>query len=100
MRLASAAATATGSWETRAGAVELRIPKLRKGSYFPGFLDPRRMADKALTAVVRYAGGDGGLAAQATLERLPAPSEQQALRQPIPAGNAADSLARFRGRFD
>ena len=36
-------------WETRAGTVELRIPKLRKGSYFPGFLEPRRMAEKALT---------------------------------------------------
>jgi putative transposase len=33
-------------WETRAGAVELRIPKLRKGSDFPGFLEPRRMAAK------------------------------------------------------
>src|SRR5438445_2361573 len=32
-------------WETRAGTVELRIPKLRKGSYFPGFLEPRRMAE-------------------------------------------------------
>jgi len=42
-------------WETRAGAVELRIPKLRKGSYFPGFLEPRRMAEKALTAVVQKA---------------------------------------------
>jgi transposase-like protein len=31
-------------WETRAGTVELRIPKLRKGSYFSGFLEPRRMA--------------------------------------------------------
>src|SRR5882724_9813507 len=31
-------------WETRAGAVEPRIPKLRKGSYFPGFLEPRRLA--------------------------------------------------------
>jgi putative transposase len=41
--------------ETRAGAVELRIPKLRKGSYFPGFLEPRRMAEKALTAVVQEA---------------------------------------------
>src|SRR5579875_1266803 len=41
------------SWETRAGTVELRIPKLRKGSYFPGFLEPRRMAEKALTAVVQ-----------------------------------------------
>ena len=37
-------------WETRAGTVELRIPRLRKGSYFPGFLEPRRMAEKALTA--------------------------------------------------
>jgi hypothetical protein len=43
------------SWETRAGSVELRIPKLRKGSYFPGFLEPRRMAEKALTAVIQEA---------------------------------------------
>ena len=42
-------------WETRAGTVELRIPKLRKGSYFPGFLEPRRMAEKALTAVIHEA---------------------------------------------
>src|ERR1700716_1709248 len=42
-------------WDTRAGTVELRIPKLRKGSYFPGFLEPRRMAEKALTAVVQEA---------------------------------------------
>jgi transposase-like protein len=41
-------------WQTRAGTVELRIPKLRKGSYFPGFLEPRRMA-KALTAVIQEA---------------------------------------------
>jgi putative transposase len=43
------------TWETRAGTVELRIPKLRKGSYFPGFLEPRRIAEKALTAVVQEA---------------------------------------------
>jgi transposase-like protein len=42
-------------WQTRAGTVELRIPKLRKGSYFPGFLEPRRMAKKALTAVIQEA---------------------------------------------
>ena len=42
-------------WETRAGTVELRIPKLRKGSYFPAFLQPRRLAEKALTAVVQEA---------------------------------------------
>jgi transposase-like protein len=39
----------------RAGTVELRIPRLRKGSYFPGFLEPRRMAEKALTAVIQEA---------------------------------------------
>lgn len=42
-------------WETRAGAVELKIPKLRKGSYFPGFLEPRRTAEKALAAVIQEA---------------------------------------------
>lgn len=41
--------------ETWAGTVELRIPKLLKGSYFPGFLAPRRMAEKALTAVIQEA---------------------------------------------
>lgn len=41
--------------ETRAGTVELRIPKLRRGSYFPGFLEARRMTEKALTAVIQEA---------------------------------------------
>jgi transposase-like protein len=47
------------SWETRAGTVELRIPKLRKGSYFPCFLEPRRTAEKALTAVIQEAYIEG-----------------------------------------
>ena len=42
-------------WDTRAGSVDLRIPKLRKGSYFPGFLEPRRTAETALAAVFRRA---------------------------------------------
>ena len=42
-------------WETRAGAVDLKIPKLRKGSYFPFFLEPRRTAEKALIAVIQEA---------------------------------------------
>lgn len=42
-------------WETRAGTVELRIPRLRKGSYFPSFLEPRRMAEKAIASVVQEA---------------------------------------------
>ena len=42
-------------WHTRAGTVELRIPKLRHGSYFPSFLEPRRMSEKAITAVIQEA---------------------------------------------
>lgn len=42
------------AWDTRAGRIELAIPKLRKGSYFPSFLEPHRTAEKALVAVIRY----------------------------------------------
>ena len=42
-------------WQTRAGAVDLKIPKLRSGSYFPGFLEPRRTGEKALAAVIQEA---------------------------------------------
>lgn len=42
-------------WDTRAGRIALEIPKLRKGSYFPSFLEPRRMAEKALVAVIQEA---------------------------------------------
>src|ERR1700734_2983346 len=37
-------------WDTRLGAIDLKIPKLRQGSYFPSFLEPRRTAEKALMA--------------------------------------------------
>src|SRR6186713_2399877 len=43
------------TWDTRAGSVELKIPRLRQGSYFPEFLEPRRTAEKALTAVIQEA---------------------------------------------
>jgi len=43
------------TWETRVGSIDLRIPKLRRGSYFPAFLEPRRTAKKALAAVVQEA---------------------------------------------
>lgn len=39
-------------WDTRAGRIALQIPRLRKGSYFPSFLEPRRTAEKALMAVI------------------------------------------------
>ncbi len=42
-------------WETRAGAVNVKVPKLRSGSYFPPFLEPRRTAEKALAAVIQEA---------------------------------------------
>lgn len=41
--------------ETRIGALDLRIPKLRAGSYFPSFLEPRKMSEHALVSVVQSA---------------------------------------------
>ena len=46
-------------WDTRVGELELTIPKLRTGSYFPSFLEPRRRAEQALVAVVQEAYGNG-----------------------------------------
>ena len=42
-------------WDTRAGEIELQIPKLRQGSYFPSFLQPRKRSEQALVAVVQQA---------------------------------------------
>jgi putative transposase len=47
------------SWETRVGDIPLRIPKLRRGSYFPSFLEPRRRAERALIAVIQSAYIEG-----------------------------------------
>lgn len=43
------------AWDTRVGRIDLAIPKLRKGSYFPSFIEPRRTAEKALAAVIQEA---------------------------------------------
>ena len=43
------------TWDTRAGSLALRIPKLREGTYFPGFLEPRKRGEKALLSVVQEA---------------------------------------------
>jgi putative transposase len=43
------------SWSTRAGELELAIPKLRRGSYFPSFLEPRKRSEQALVSVVQEA---------------------------------------------
>jgi putative transposase len=42
-------------WSTRAGEIELAIPKIRRGSYFPSFLEPRMRSEQALVAVVQEA---------------------------------------------
>ncbi len=42
-------------WDTRAGEIELQIPKVRQGSYFPNFLEPRRRSEQALLAVIQHA---------------------------------------------
>jgi putative transposase len=42
-------------WDTQAGEIELRIPKLRQGSYFPSFLTPRKRSEQALVSVVQQA---------------------------------------------
>ena len=47
------------AWETRAGRIDLRIPKLRQGSYFPSILEPRRPVEKALIAVIQEANIQG-----------------------------------------
>jgi transposase-like protein len=42
-------------WDTRVGTLELRVPRVRDGSYFPSLLDPRKRAERALVAVVQEA---------------------------------------------
>ena len=55
-------------------AVELRIPKLRRGSYFPAFHEPHRTADKALTAVIQEAYIQGGPASSRKRPYAPEPT--------------------------
>jgi len=46
-------------WDTRVGTLDLHIPKLREGSYFPTLLEPRRRSERALLAVVQQAYVEG-----------------------------------------
>ena len=48
-------------WDARVGSIDLQIPKLRQGSYFPALLEPRRRAERALLAVVATSVRGGGL---------------------------------------
>ena len=48
------------AWDTRVGTMDLHIPKLREGSYFPSLLEPRRRSERALLAVIQQSGDRRG----------------------------------------
>ena len=73
------------AWETRVGRIDLAIPKLRKGSYFPTFLEPRRTAEKALTAVIQEAYVQG--ISSRSVDELEGDGHERHLEEPgQPAG--------------
>jgi transposase-like protein len=45
-------------WNTRVGEIELQVSKLRRGSFMPSFIEPRKRSEQALVAVVQEAAGD------------------------------------------
>jgi putative transposase len=47
------------AWDTRAGTVELKVPRMRDSSYFPSLLKPRKRAERALSAMVQEAYAHG-----------------------------------------
>jgi putative transposase len=51
----------TRAWQTRAGGLELAIPKIRRGSYFPSFLEPRKRFEQALVSVVHHLSRHSGV---------------------------------------
>jgi putative transposase len=77
-------------WDTRVGQLELAIPKLRQGSYFPSFLEPRRRAEQALVAVVQEAYVNG--VSTRKVDRL--------VQQLGIAGMSKDQVSRLCGGLD
>jgi hypothetical protein len=75
--------------ESRAGSVELRIPKLRKGSYFPDFLEPRRTAEKAPEPPRRAPAGS-------SYRRSSVVPRIRLVSQPDPTGRTIDGRPRSR----
>ena len=61
------------TFDTRLGSLHLRIPKLRQGSYFPAFLEPRKVSERALVAVIQEAwiGGVSTIDGQETIDPVP-----------------------------
>jgi len=98
----------TRAWATRARELELAIPKLRRGSYFPSFLEPRRRSEQALVSVVQeayVAGVSTRVAWAADLEErgvadLPGPRRAgRRVPQPAARGPLPVPLARAAGDF-
>ena len=70
-------------WDTRAGEIELQIPKIRQGSYFPSFLQPRKRSEQALVSVVQQGLCVWRLrAAGRSARREPRSADQQERGQP------------------
>lgn len=82
----------------RSGTAELRIPRLRRGCCFPGFLELRRMAEKALTAVIReaYIQGVWPLADL----RSPTRSVDDLVKALGMSGISRSRVSRLRGEID
>jgi transposase-like protein len=80
-------------WATRAGRIALEIPKLRRGSYFPSFLEPRRTAEKALVAVIReaYVHGVSTRSVDDLVKAPPGPAG------PVPSRDRMKGLLAFHG---
>jgi putative transposase len=78
------------TWDTRVGELALRIPRLRQGSYFPSFLEPRRRAEQALVAVVQEAYVNG-----VSTRRVDRLVEQLGV-----AGMSKDQVSRLCGGLD
>ena len=82
------------SWETRAGTVDLKIPKLRKGSHFPGFLEPRRMRSLARCGLhgVQLVLSDNHKGLKAAATRILGAASQRCrvglLKNPVPGRGA------------
>ncbi len=71
-------------WDTRVGSLELAIPRLRSGSYFPSFLEPRRRSEQALVAVVAeaYVNGVRTRKVERLVAQLGIESMSRSYRQP------------------
>ena len=69
------------TWDTRVGTMELHIPKLREGSYFPSLLEPRRRSEKALLAVIQQPYVEG-VSTRRVDDLIKAPGLRRHLQQP------------------